>query len=87
MLIANKVTTHFFITLSKSIDRLRAPTLCCTSFSLPTAFSGLNPDQASLYTLALAMVTCFGPFVTIICKSRQARKGATVAGTLGAKVC
>jgi len=40
-----------------------------------------------LYYPALAMVTCFGPFVTIICKSRQARKGATVAGTSSAKVC
>jgi len=33
--------------------------------------SALKPDQASLYTLALAMVTCFGPFVTIICKSAR----------------
>ena len=31
VLITNKVTTHFFITLSKSI--------ACTSFSRPTAFS------------------------------------------------
>jgi hypothetical protein len=31
VLITNEVTTHFFITLSKSID--------CTSFSRPTAFS------------------------------------------------
>ena len=42
--------------------------------------SALKTYRSSLYTLALAMVTCFGPFVTIICKSRQARKGATVAG-------
>ena len=34
VLITNKVTTHFFITLSKSI--------VCTSFSRPTAFSRLK---------------------------------------------
>ncbi len=43
------------------------------------------PDK--LYDFDLAMVTCFGPFATINCKLRQTRKGATVAGTLGVKVC
>ena len=32
------------------------------------------------------MVTDIGSLATIICKLRQARKGATVAGTLGAEV-
>ncbi len=32
------------------------------------------------------MVTGIGSLATINCKSRQARKGATVAGTLGAGV-
>jgi hypothetical protein len=40
VLITNKVTTHFFITLSKSI--------ACTSFSRPTAFSRLKAGSGRI---------------------------------------
>jgi hypothetical protein len=45
VLITSKVTTHFFITLSKSID--------CTSFSRPTAFSRVNAGLARSTNLYL----------------------------------
>jgi predicted small lipoprotein YifL len=61
VLITNKVTTHFFITLSKS--------LACTSFSRPTAFSRMIQNRLRigllLGCLLLALSACGnkGPLV------------------------
>ena len=42
------------------------------------------PGKAGI--IAGSMVACMGPFATMSCKPRQARKGATVAVISGAEV-